>query len=179
MDIYKLDFTKLELETLNYLSLKAGEKLSQRETAQALRVSPTAIANAVKKLREKNLITMQATKTINFISYNRDNPEAITHKKIENQRQLHTSGLTQHLEEQLAGATIILFGSYAKGEDTTTSDIDIAAIGRKKKNINLTPYEKTLGRTININHYDKWDDIHKNLKDNILNGITLTGAVRL
>lgn len=79
----------------------------------------------------------------------------------------------------MPGGTIILFGSYAKGEDTYDSDIDIAVVGRSDKMLELERYEKVLGRTINVNFYDSWKAIHKNLKNNILNGIILHGSVDL
>ncbi len=179
MDTYKLRFTILELEIFSFLSMKAGEQLSQRETAKALKVSPTAVSNAVKNLAAKNLIKVEKTKTINFISFNRDNPQAIELKRVENLKQIYLSGLSDFLEEKLAGATIILFGSYAKGEDTKTSDLDVAVIGRKDKLLNLEAFEKTLNRQININFYNSWKDIHKHLKNNILNGILLHGSVEL
>jgi len=179
MDTYKLNFTVLELEVLSFLSIRAGEKLSQREIAKALNVSPTAVANAVRNLAAKELIKVERTKTINFISFNRDNPKAIELKRVENLKQMHLSGLSGFLEESLAGSTIILFGSYARGEDTKTSDIDIAVIGRKDKLLDLKAFEKTLNRQINVNFYDSWKGIHKNLKNNILNGIVLHGSVEL
>ena len=179
MDTYKLNFTILELEIFSLLSLKAGEKLSQRDIAKVLKVSPTAVANSVKKLIGKNLIKLERTKTINFISFNRDNPKAIELKRVENLKQIYLSELPDFLEEKLAGATIILFGSYSKGEDTNTSDIDIAVIGRKDKVMDLKVFEKRLNRKININFYDSWKNIHKHLKNNILNGIVITGSVDL
>ena len=179
MDIYKLNFTILELEIFSFLCMHAGEKFSQREMAKFLNVSPTAVANSVGGLTEKNLVTKEKTKTINFISLNRDNPKAAALKRIENQKQLYLSGFSDFLEETLAGATIIVFGSYACGEDTKTSDIDIAVIGRKNKTINVEPFEKMLSRTININFYDSWKDIQRNLRNNILNGIILHGSVDL
>jgi len=62
---------------------------------------------------------------------------------------------------------------------SNASDIDIAVIGRKDKLLNLDKYEKTLNRKININFYDNWKDIHKYLKNNILNGIVLIGGIEL
>jgi predicted nucleotidyltransferase len=179
MDTYKLNFTILELEIFSLLSLKAGEKLSQRDIAKELKVSPTAVANSVKKLIGKNLIKLERTKTINFISFNRDNPKAIELKRVENLKQIYLSEIHDFLEEKLAGATIILFGSYSKGEDTNTSDIDIAVIGRKDKVMDLKVFEKRLNRKININFYDSWKNIHKHLKNNILNGIVISGSVDL
>jgi len=179
MDTYKLNFTILELEIFSFLSIKAGEQLSQREIAKALKVSPTAVSNSVKNLIAKKLIKVEKIKTINFISFNRDNPKAIELKRVENLKQIYISGISDFLEENLAGSTLILFGSYSKGEDTKTSDIDIAVIGRKDKGLNLETFEKILNRQINLNFYDSWKDIHKHLKNNILNGIIFSGSVEL
>jgi len=179
MDIYKLKWTSLQSDIFSLLCLKAGEKLSQREIAIILKVSPTAVANAIKKLKESDLIKLEKTKTINFISFNRDGLKAIELKRVENLKNIYISGLSDYLEVELAGATIILFGSYARGEDTNTSDIDIAAIGRKDKMLHLEEYEKILNREINVNFYNSWKEIHKHLKNNILNGIVLHGSVEL
>src|SRR3989339_1483592 len=175
MDIYKLKWTILEQEVFSLLCIKAGEKLSQREVAKILDVSPTAVSNSVKKLKDSNLIKIEKTKTINFISFNRDEQKAIELKRAENLKNIYLSGLSDYLEKELAGATVILFGSYSNGGDTNTSDIDIAVIGRKDKLLKTEVFEKMLNRRININFYDSWKKIHENLKNNILNGILLHG----
>ncbi len=179
MDIYKLKWTVLEQEIFSLLCIKAGEKLSQRELAKMLRVSPTAVSNSMKKLKDSNLIKIEKTKTINFVSFNRDWQMAFELKRVENLKNIYVSGLSDYLEKELAGAVVILFGSYSKGEDTNTSDIDIAVIERKDKMLELEKYEKILNRRININFYDSWKNIHENLRNNILNGIILHGGVDL
>ncbi len=179
MDMYKLKFTTLALELFSFLSIRAGEKFSQRDLAKALHVSPTAIASALKLLAREQFVTITKTKTINFIMFNRDNPKAVHLKRTENLKNIYISGLADFLENQLPGSTILVFGSYAKGEDTQTSDIDIAVIGRKEKSLALQPFEKTLSRTINVNFYDSWKNIHQHLKNNILNGIVICGSVDL
>ncbi len=179
MDIYKQKWTRLQSEIFSLLCLKAGEKLSQREIARMLKVSPTAIANSINKLKDSDLIKVEKMKTINFISFNRDGPRAGELKRLENLKNIYLSGLSDYLEKELAGSTIILFGSYSKGEDTNTSDIDIAVIERKNKMLHLEEYEKILNRKINVNFYNSWKEIHKHLKNNILNGIILHGGVEL
>src|SRR3989338_3900918 len=179
MYIYKLKWTILEKEIFSLLCIRAGEKLSQRDIAKILNVSPTAVSNSIKKLKDTNLIKIEKTKTINFISLNRDEQRALDLKRAENLRNIYISGLSYHLEKELAGATVILFGSYSMGEDTNTSDIDIAVIGRKDKMLELEEYEKILNRKINVNFYDSWKKIHEHLKNNILNGILLHGGVEL
>lgn len=179
MDIYKIKWTSLQTEIFSLLCLKAGEKLSQREIAKILEISPTAVANSIKDLKNNQFIKVEKTKTINFVSFNRDEEKAIELKRVENLRNIYILGLSDFLRKEFAGATIILFGSYSIGEDTNTSDIDIAVIGRKDKMIELEKYEKILNRKININFYDSWKNIHKHLKNNILNGILLWGGVEL
>ena len=177
MDKYQLKWTSLQQALFSLLCARAGEKLSQRELAKLLRVSPTAIGNALKGLT--GLVRVEKTKTINFVSLNRDEPKAIELKRVENLKNVYTAGLASYLEERLLGATIILFGSYARGEDGNRSDIDIAVIGRKEKDLHLEAYEKRLQRRIHPAFYPSWKDIQPQLKNNILNGIVLAGSVQL
>lgn len=177
--MFKLKWTVLQAAIFSLLCLRAGEKLSQREIALLLHVSPTAVANSIQKLISSRLIQVERTKTINFISFNRDEELAIELKRVENLRNIYLSGLSGYLERELAGSTILLFGSYSIGEDTHTSDIDIAVIERKDKKLSLGEYEKVLNRKINIQFYNSWKNINVHLKNNILNGIVLHGSVEL
>ena len=45
---------------------------------------------------------------------------------------------------KVSGSAIILFGSYSRGEDIASSDIDIAIIGAKKKESSFFQFEKRL-----------------------------------
>ncbi len=179
MDSYKVKWTMLQARVFSLLCLKAGERLSQREIAKLLKVSPTAVANSIKKLRAANLVRVEKTKTINFISFNRDERRAVELKRAENLKSIYISGLSDCLERELAGGTIILFGSYSLGEDTNGSDIDIAVIERKDKMLHLEEYEKILNRKINVNFYSSWKGINRHLRNNVLNGILLHGSVEL
>ena len=177
MDMYKLKWTMLEQDIFALLCVNAGEKLSQREIAKLLGVSPTAVANSLPKLKEYNLVKIEKTKTINFVSFNRDEQKALELKRVDNLKNIYVSELSTYLFHALPGGTIILFGSYSRGEDTIKSDIDIAAIGRKSKALDLDKYEKILKRKINVNFYNSWKEIQKHLNNNILNGIILHGSV--
>jgi len=179
MDIYKLNFTVLEQEFFSLLCWKAGIKLSQRDIAKMLNVSPTAVANSLKKLSKLGLVCFDRMKTINFVSLNRDNSKVIDMKKIENLKGVYLSGLVDFFKDNLAGATVVLFGSYFRGEDLERSDVDIAVIGRNKKVLDLEKYEQILNRKINVNYYKSWNDCGKELRNNILNGIVLVGGVEL
>lgn len=177
--MFKLKWTVLQTRIFSLLCQRAGEKLSQREIAQILGVSPTAITNSMKELKESGLIKVEKTKTINFISFNRDEHRAIELKRVENLKNIYLSGLSEYMHTELAGGIIILFGSYSKGEDTANSDLDLVIIGRKEKRVPFEKYEQMLHRKINLHFYPSWKEIHQHLRNNILNGIILTGSVEL
>ncbi len=179
MDIYKHKLTQLQEEIFSLLCLYAGEKMSQREISKKIGVSPTAISNSLNLLVEEKLIKVEKMKTINFVSFNRDEEKSISLKRVENIKNIYNSQILDYMEKELPGGTVILFGSYSRGEDTDSSDIDIAVIGRKDKILNLDKFEKILNRKININFYDSWKKIDIHLKNNILNGIVFTGGVEL
>jgi len=163
------------------MCIKAGEKLNQREIAKMLKVSPTAISKALPLIEKEGLIKIEKNKRMNLILASLDgtNQKALHLKRAENLKMLCESGLDSYLEEFFPGATIILFGSYSRGDDTIKSDIDVAIIGRKEKEINLNEYEKTLQRKIILNFYPSFKEIHKHLKENICNGLVLSGGIEL
>lgn len=180
MDIYKEKFTRLEKEILNFLFVNSGKTFNQRAIALSLKVSPTAIANSIKNLKKTNLLEIKKENSETFeISLNQQNDKAIFMKRVENIKLIYESGLAELLFDKFPGATIILFGSYSFGENNYNSDIDIAVIGIKEKTINLESFEKILIKKINLQFYDNFDKIHKNLKESILNGIILKGSVKL
>ena len=181
METYKLKFTRLQNEIFRFLSIEAGMKFNQSKIAKMLKVSPTAIAKALPLLEKEELINFEKGDNINLnlVSFNRESPKAVFLKKIENLKLIQEAGLIDFLFNEFPGCTIILFGSYSKGEDSVTSDIDIAVVGTKGKEMDLAGFNKKLERTININFYESWKAIHKHLRNNILNGITLSGAVSL
>ncbi len=181
VNIYKLKLTNLQQEILRLLFVKAGTSLNQRQIANFLGVSPPAVMKALPDLGEENLIKIRQDKETNrwSIESNRDNHKVMQLKRTDNLKLIYETGLADFLEKEFAGATIILFGSYSRGEDIINSDIDIAVIGRKEKQVDLIRYEGELERKININFYDSFKNIHKQLKENLCNGIVLVGGTEL
>ena len=86
-------------------------------------------------------------------------------------------GLVNYLHEKFPLNVIILFGSYSRGEDIEKSDIDIA-LDTKEKILELKEFEKKLNKKINIEFID-FNKISKELRDNIINGIILSGYMQL
>jgi predicted nucleotidyltransferase len=175
--MYKQKLTSLQEDIIRLLFIRAGESLNQRRIANLLKVSPPAVMKAIKKL-DQYMVAVQDKESKRWsIELNR-NQEIMRLKRVDNLKQIYQSGLAHFLEDKFPGSTIALFGSYSRGEDTINSDVDIAIIG-KEKNVDLSKYEKCLQRKIIINFYPSFKDIHKHLKENIYNGIVLTGGVEL
>ncbi len=181
ININKLKLTNLQQDILRLLFVKAGILLNQRQIANSLNVSQPAVMKALPILEKENFILIKKDKETKrwAIGLNGDNYKVMQLKRVDNLKQIYEYGLADFLEKEFAGAVIILFGSYSRGDDTINSDIDIAVIGRKEKIVNLEKFEKMFGREIRINFYNSFKDIHKNLKENLFNGIVLFGGIRL
>lgn len=181
VDIYKLKFTVLQQEIIRLFFVKAGTTLNARRISQYLGVSATAVSKALPELEKQSFIVSSQDKESKrwSIELNRDNPSIMQLKRADNLRLIYESGLYEFLNLEFAGGTIILFGSYSRGEDIYNSDIDIAVIGRKIKKVDTSSFDKILERKIIVNFYESFHKIHKDLKDNLMNGIVLAGGVDL
>lgn len=186
MDMYQIKWTRLQSEIFRLLCIKSGQSLNLRGLARPLKKSPTAVSNALQELEKEGLIKVKKTGNINLLSIelNRDNQDAINMKRVENLKMIYESGLAKFLQDSFPGTTIILFGSYSRGDDVRgnggeehRSDIDIAIIGTKGKKVKLIEFDKKLERIVVINFYPSFKEIHKHLRDSILNGILLSGSI--
>ena len=179
--MYKLKLTLLQQEILRFLFIYAEKSFTGRTIAKSLNASQPGISKALVGLKKKGLIELQKDKLSRrlAIRLNRENDLIIGLKRADNLRQIYESGFAKFIESELPGATIILFGSYSRGDDTSTSDIDVAVIGRKFKDIDFVAYERLFRRKIILQFYTSMPSIHKELRENLCNGIVLVGGIEL
>ena len=178
MDWNKLKFTKLENEILEFLFRNPTKNFNAKELAINLKVSQTAIAKSVRRLAKTGLLNVEKNILLS-IKLNREEKEIFTLKKLFNLKEMYSSGLVKVLAEELPGVAVVLFGSYSYGEDTEESDIDLAIIGYKEREIDMKRFEDKLKRRIQLHFFKKTDEIHKNLRENIFNGVVLEGAIKI
>jgi predicted nucleotidyltransferase len=130
----------------------------------------------IKELVKEELLKKEEIGKITLYSANRTNQKYLLYKKLFNIETIHTSGLIEHLKEHNC-KTIILFGSYNKGEDTEESDIDVY-IECKHPIKELSQFEKKLNRKIQLFQYDNIHAIkNKELANNIINGTIIEGFI--
>lgn len=105
---------------------------------------------------------------------NLESQKYLHYKKLSNQDKLIESNLIDYLKDNIMPECIVVFGSYQKGEDDETSDIDIY-VQSNKKELNLSSFEKKLKRKIQIHFQLKFKNYPEELKNNIINGVVLYG----
>ncbi len=96
------------------------------------------------------------------------------HKTIYNLSSILESSLIDFIEETLTPRSIVLFGSYSRGEDTEASDIDLF-VECKKESLSIETFEKKLGRKIELHFKENFTSYPNELKNNIINGSVLSG----
>jgi|SRR3989344_1125665 len=109
-----------------------------------------------------------------FYKANLDNRAFRRYKTVYNLSSILESELIEFIEQKLTPKSIVLFGSYEKGEDIENSDIDMF-IECKKEELDLSSFEKKLGRKIELHFNDNFNSYPKELKNNIINGRVLSG----
>lgn len=145
-----------------------------KEISKRINLAPTSVRNYVRKLIAENLIKKKKTKPFDGYVANRENESFIFYKKVYNLYSLKE--LNEFLISSFWPKLIVVFGSYARGEDVEESDIDILVVSKVKKNINLGKFEKKLKRRINLLIVDKLEKIDKKIIKKIYNGIVLYGG---
>lgn len=181
VNISKLKLTTLQNGILRILFINSGNPLNAHTIAQFLKVSQPAVSKALPILEKESLIIVKkdARSKRLSIEINREDHQIIWLKRADNLRQIYETGLVQFLYDNMPQATIILFGSYSSGEDTIKSDIDLATINIKYKELDFKKFEQILERKIIVNSYESFKKIDKHLLNNILSGIVLKGAIDL
>ena len=156
-----------------------------REISRIIKLSPTTASKYLNKLKKEGILDNKEERRHILFRANTEDKKFITKKINYNIDKIKNSGLITFLEEELIyPKAIILFGSYAKGENTPDSDIDIFVLTESKKKINLSDYEKNLKTEIQlfVHNNKEFQLMKKNNKEifnNIINGIKLYGFIEV
>jgi len=162
-----------------YFFLNPTAKLRVREVERTLKLPLPSVIRYCKELEKENILATAKIGSVTFYTASR-NEIYLLEKKLYNIKQLYDSGLINYLKVELNNPTIVLFGSYAKGEDTENSDIDLYIETLSKKQVSLEKFKKTLKRDIQLFQHKNIKEIkNTNLANNIINGFLLNGFMEV
>ena len=148
-----------------------------REISRMTKIAVTSVKKYLEELLKEDLI-IKDKKTL-YPSYIASQNRLF---KIYKQQviifKLYSSNLIDYLEDNLHPKCIILFGSARKGEYNKNSDIDIF-VQSEEKNVSLEKFEKILKHKINLFFKENINKLSKELFNNIINGIKLSGYLKI
>jgi len=149
-----------------------------RELERLSGLSMPGVRKIVQKMEKENLLLSKKENVVKNY-YAARNEKFISLKRAYNLYSIFTSGLLNSLKEIYEEPeSIILFGSFSKGEDISKSDIDIAIITRKRESTDLSVLEKKLGRKIRL-YEIKIDKAEPEFLNTLANGIVLYGYFKV
>jgi len=155
-----------------------------REIAKETGLSTTAVIgeHSLKELHEFGIIKLERTNLTTNVKANLESDAYRFYKKIFNLYRLERYTIIEKLKEVFQAEAIVLFGSFAKGEDIEESDIDLLIItNRRGGDINdfLKICEKELNRKINLHVLPSLEKSSKEFKNAVANGIVLHGYIKV
>ncbi len=154
-------------------------KMRVRHIEKALKLPLPSVIRYCKELEQEGILKTTRIGNVVFYTADRGNERFLLEKKVWNIRQLYVSGLVEHLKVNAYNPTIIVFGSYAKGEDVENSDIDVY-IETTKKDIDISKFEKVLNRKIQMFVYTTIREVkNSHLANNMINGVVLNGFLEV
>ena len=169
----------IKTKLMGYFFLNPTAKLRVRQIEREVKIPLPSAIRYTKELEKEKILKSETIAGIKLYSADRTSKIYRIEKTHFNLKQLHSSGLIDYLIDYYSNPTIILFGSYSKGEDTEDSDIDIDIETPSKKRPNLSAFEKKLNKKIQTHLKVLKGLTNKHLANNILNGITLNGFIEV
>lgn len=122
-------------KVLSFLLDNPYKEFHLRGIARTLKISASSVKSAADKLEKLNLTKSKACANLRMISGNK---EEILFKHLKLSKNIDF--LRPLVKELLPAIAVMLYGSYAKGENDENSDIDVVVITNKKK-MNIHSYK--------------------------------------
>lgn len=161
---------------------KPNARFHLRGIAKAVGLSTTAIAAAIQQLQLAGVVVVEKTSLATNIQANRESEAYRVHKQIFNLYRLEQCGLIKKVRDACHAEVIVLFGSFAHGEDEEKSDIDLLVLTPLKQNDIgkvLASCESPLKKQINVQMLTSLDRSSPEFKNAVANGIVLYGYMKV
>jgi predicted nucleotidyltransferase len=170
-----------EIGILEAFSSDYSRKIYGRDIAKKLKLNQKTVSNMLAKLEKEDVLKFSQEGRNKYYFLNKFNPDIkeiikiieISRKIKFLKKNAKLRGLFDNLEKNSEGV-VCIFGSYARGENTKNSDLDILSLGRTPEIENL---EKSYNLKINVisSSKAKFDKNENIIKEVIKNHIILKG----
>ena len=156
-------------------------EVSLNDLTRLVEISKTTANKTVLQLADEGFLKMDLLGNVWRISCNQKHPFNTTRKIPYNLELVYESGVIEEVLKAIPSLrSIILFGSYRKGDDIETSDLDIAVETLDDEDVAISHlgtipqlgYRKNV--KVNLLKFSR-NKIDLNLFSNIVNGIVLYG----
>lgn len=173
-------YNMLVFEALRFFIENPHQEIHLREFSRKTKISLNSAQRFLSLFLDKDFITEERKANLRYFKANLESIVFKHIKKTYSLQILMESGLIDYLKN--ADFTFVtLFGSVARGEDDSKSDIDLVCIGGKQQN--LYEFERRLKKEINT-HFFSWAEWRKQkdknkafYQDVISQGINLIGEI--
>lgn len=170
----------IKITIKEYFFVNPSAKLRVRQIERELKIPLPSVLRYVKELESEDILSTLNLGNVVFYTANRSSNKYLLEKKLFNIFSIYNSGFIDFIMKELSNPPVIVFGSYAKGEDLENSDIDLYIETQSNRDLRLENFEQILKRKIQI---FKYQNIHKvknpYLANNIINGVILNGLVEV
>src|SRR3989338_3418435 len=120
-----------------YFFVNPTVKFRVRQIERELKLSLPSAIRYVKELEKEGILKNEKIAGIVLFSADRISKAFLLEKRLFNIKSIYTSGLIEYLVNEYSNPIILIFGSYAKGEDIEDSDIDLYIQTSSKKDVSL------------------------------------------
>jgi len=173
-----------ELNNLKLFFEEPNREFHLRELARLMKRNPVTVKKYLEDSIKQNILRCRKERGLELYSSNTEDFYYKEYKKIYNRLKFIESGLLDYLKEEFSLPTIMLFGSYARGEDNKNSDVDVFILSEVKKTPDLSNFEKKITRTIQVHIFNRKGfeaakKTNKELINNITNGTILHGFIEV
>jgi len=153
-------------------------KFHIREIARLTGLSAPGVIKIIEKLKNEGLLVSRKEKAVENVWASREEGFLVL-KRCHNLRDLNGSGLIRYLKDKYEEPeAIVLFGSYSRGEDESTSDIDVAVVTGKRLDLDLKRFERILKRKVNV-HEVLLEEAEDDFLNTLANGIVIGGYLKV
>lgn len=179
------DINEAKQKVMEWFFSYPTKEITLTHLSNQLKIAKKTASHIVKKLKDEGFLNIKIIGKSWLISCSHTHYYNSTKKVAYNLMMIHNSNILEETRKSVPQyRSIILFGSYRKGDDNENSDIDIAVEVIRNQDLKIIELgvisEFGFRKNVKVNlHIFSRNKIDINLFSNIANGIVLEGFLEV